>query len=295
MDFVIPPDTRLGHVHLTVNDLDRQIEFYQRVLGLHLNWRQSDQAGLGWADSDLLLLSQDTNAVRVRGTTGLYHFAVLFPTRREFARAVARLFSLRYPNYPTDHLMTETTYLDDPEGNGIELYFDTPERGRWDMENDRFAAIDTEGNPHSGREPLDVEGLLEELQPEDRLDQMVPSGTTIGHVHLHVASLSEANRFYTDVLGFEIQGVSNPMGVSFVSAGGYHHHIGLNVWLGEGAPAQAEGALGLRYFEIVLPEKSDLPIAVDRLKMAGVPTQDFERGVLMHDPSSNPILLSSSA
>ena len=293
MDFVINPHTRLGHVHLTVSDLERQLKFYQTVLGLHLNWHQEDRAGLGAGGKDLLQLSEDPRARRIRGTTGLYHFAVLFPSRREFARAIARLFSLRYPNYPTDHLMTETTYLDDPEGNGIELYLDTPERGRWDMENDRFAAIDAQGNPHSGREPLDVEGLLKELQQDDRLDQPIPPETTIGHVHLHVASIKDSNRFYSDLLGFEVQGISNSMGVSFVSAGGYHHHIGLNTWLGAGAPPQADDALGLRYFEIVLPERADLEVALERLQVAAVPIQDAERGTRVHDPSGNSVMLSN--
>jgi len=292
---VIHPDTHIGHVHLTVADLERQIEFYRNVVGFKLHWREGETASLGAGQADLLRLTEDSSSSRVRGTTGLYHFAVLYPNHRELARAVARLFELGYPNSPTDHLMTETTYLDDPEGNGIELYIDTPERGRWDMSDDGFAAVDADGNPHSGREPLDVEALLQHLRPGDRLDQSAPEGTGIGHVHLHVADIAEANHFYHDQLGFNIQGVSNSIGISFVSAGGYHHHIGLNIWLGQSAPAPADGALGLRYFSILVPDAAELGRLSDRLEQAKLPFKKNEAGVLARDPSYNGILLTDRA
>ena len=292
---MIHPDSRIGHVHLTVADLERQIEFYRNVVGFELHWREGETAGLGAGQADLLRLTEDSGSSRVRGTTGLYHFAILYPNRRELARSVARLFELRYPNYPTDHLMTETTYLDDPEGNGIELYSDTPERGRWDMSDDRFAAVDADGNPHSGREPLDVEALLQHLHPGDALDQSAPEGTVIGHVHLHVADISESNHFYNDQLGFDIQGLSNSIGVSFVSAGGYHHHIGLNIWLGQGAPAPADDALGLQYFSILVPDAAELERLSDRLGQAKLPFKENEVGVLTRDPSNNGVLLTDRA
>jgi len=295
MGFVIHPDTHIGHVHLTVADLERQIEFYRNVVGFELHWREGETAGLGAGQADLLRLTEDSGSSRLRGTTGLYHLAILYPDRRELARSVARLFDLRYPNYPTDHLMTETTYLDDPEGNGIELYTDTPERGRWAMSDDGFAAVDADGNPHSGREPLDVEALLQHLQPGDALDQSAPEGTVIGHVHLHVADIAEANHFYHGQLGFEIQGVSNSIGISFVSAGGYHHHIGLNIWLGQGAPPPTDGALGLHYFSIVVPDAAELERLSDRLGQATLPFEKNEAGVLVSDPSRNGVLLTDRA
>jgi catechol 2,3-dioxygenase len=293
--FVIHPDTHIGHVHLTVSDLERQIEFYQRVVGFRLHWREGERAGLGAGQADLLQLTEESGARRMRGTTGLYHLAVLYPNRRELARAVARLFELRYPNYPTDHLMTETTYLDDPEGNGIELYVDTPERGSWDMSDDGFAAVDAEGNPHSGREPLDVEVLLQNLRPDDRLDQAVPDRTVIGHVHLHVADITQANHFYHEQLGFDIQGVSASMGASFLSAGGYHHHIGLNIWLGQGAPAPHDDSLGLRYFTVAVPDADELQRVSDRLEQADISIERNEAGVLARDPSRNRVLLTDNA
>src|SRR5512146_2205726 len=118
----ISPGTLPGHVHLKVAHLDSQIEFYQRVLGLELQWRRDQSAGLGIAGRDLVRMTELPNGKRYQGVTGIYHFAILFPNRRELARVMARLFSLRCPNYPTDHVLTKTTYLDDPEGNTIELY-----------------------------------------------------------------------------------------------------------------------------------------------------------------------------
>ncbi len=292
-EFVIHSATKMGHVHLTVAGLERQIEFYQQVVGLRLHWREGQTAGMGAGAEDLLRLTELPQTRRVPGTTGLYHFAILYPNRRELARSIARLFSLRYPNYPTDHLMTETTYLDDPEGNGIELYADTPERGRWDMSEDGFGAIDSQGNPHSGREPLDIENLMVELQPDDPLDRAAPAGTVIGHVHLHVADIGEANGFYQGILGFEVQGVSRSVGVSFVSAGGYHHHIGLNIWLGQGAPPAPPDSLGLRYFTVSLPNALELDRVVDRLNAAEFSIQRVDNGWLVHDPFRNGILLNT--
>ncbi|HEV8353068.1 MAG TPA: VOC family protein [bacterium] len=289
--FSIHPATRLGHVALTVADVDRQVGFYRNVLGFHLHWQKGDDAGLGAGEEDLLRLTTLPGGRRARGTTGLYHFAVLFPTRREFARALARLIALRYPNAPTDHLMTETTYLNDPEGNGIELYVDTPQRGRWFMSEGTFAARDPQGRLHSGREPLDVEDVLKELGPADALDIPVPGQTSIGHVHLHVADLDEAVRFYNGVLGFDVQGNARTLGAAFVSAGGYHHHIGLNTWLGDGAPPPPPDALGLRYFTIVLPAHEAYERVVARLDDARLTYERTPEGVLVRDPSRSGVVL----
>ncbi|MEK7441290.1 MAG: VOC family protein, partial [Chloroflexota bacterium] len=143
--FSIHPATLLGHVSLTVANLDNQIAFYQRTLGFVQHWREGNSAGLGSGGADLLRLTEQPNLKRYRGVTGLYHFAVLFPNRRELARAVARLFSLRYLNHPTDHIMTKTTYLDDPEGNGIELYAESPEDGTFVIDGDQFVTRRADG------------------------------------------------------------------------------------------------------------------------------------------------------
>jgi catechol 2,3-dioxygenase len=287
----IHPDTRIGYVHLTVADLDRQAEFYQNVIGLQLHWREGSSAGFGAGEQDLLRLTENRQARRVPGTTGLYHFALLLPNRRELARAIARIFSLRYPNYPTDHIMTKTTYLDDPEGQNIELYTDTPEDGTFGMADGVFLARRADGTPSDGREPLDVEALFRHLSVEDRLDQPMPPGTTMGHVHLYVANLDATLKSYHDVLGFDNMGMAQSFRMGMVSAGGYHHHIGFNTWIGEGAPPAPADALGLRYFTVVLPDRQELGAVIERVEFAGIPLLEIEDGVLVRDPSQNGVLL----
>ena len=290
-EFHIHPDTRPGHVHLTVANLDRQVEFYQKVIGLKLNWQKGAGAGLGVGNADLLRLTEVPGARRYRGTTGLYHFAVLLPNRRELARAIGRLFTLRYPNYPTDHIMTKTTYLDDPEGQNIELYADTPEDGMMAIINGVPEARRTDGTLSDGREPLDVEALFRELAPDDHLDEPMPQDTRMGHFHLYVANLDQSMHFYHDVLGFDTMGLARSFRMGMVSAGGYHHHIGFNTWVGEGAPPPPPDALGLRYFSFVLPGKTELEQVVERVQQAGITIERSEDGILLHDPSQNGVLL----
>lgn len=291
--FSIHPATRIGHVHLTVADLDRQVEFYQEVIGLKLHSREGATAGLGVGKEDLLRLTDVRSARRYRGTTGIYHFAILLPNRRELARAIGRLFSLRYPNYPTDHVMTKTTYLDDPESNNIELYTDTPEDGTFSVVNGVPVARHANGAPSDGREPLNVEALFRELTTEDRLDEPMPQDTKMGHVHLYVADLDKSMHFYHDLLGFDNMGLARSFRMGMVSAGGYHHHIGLNTWVGEGAPPPPPGALGLRYFTVVLPNKTELEHVAERVQQAGIATEQSEDGVLVRDPSQNAVLLTN--
>ena len=292
-EFRIHPATRPGHVHLTVADLGRQVEFYREVIGLKLHGREGATAGLGVGNGDLLRLTEIPGARRYRGTTGLYHFAILLPNRRELARAIGRLFTLHYPNYPTDHIMTKTTYLDDPEGNNIELYTESPEDGTMAIVNCIPEARRADGTLSDGREPLDVEALFRELTPEDQFAprEPMPPDTKIGHFHLYVADLDKSMHFYHDVLGFDNMGTARSFRMGMVSAGGYHHHIGLNTWVGEGAPPPPPDALGMRYFSFVLPNKTELEHVVNRVKQAGIETEQSEAGILVRDPSQNIILL----
>ena len=189
----IHPDTLPGYVHLKVIDLDNQVMFYQQAIGLQLNWKKGNSAGLGIEGRDLVRMTQIANGRRYRGVTGIYHFAILFPNRRELARVVARLFSMRWQNYPTDHIMTKTTYVDDPEGNTIELYCESPEDGISEVVNGEFVARHADGRLSDGREPLDLDKLFSHLKPEDRLDLPVPPQTRMGHFHLYVADLTETH------------------------------------------------------------------------------------------------------
>jgi catechol 2,3-dioxygenase len=290
-EFSIHPATKMGHVALTVASLENQVLFYTQVLGFKLHWRDGNRAGLGAGKTDLLRLTEEPDLKRYRGATGLYHFAVLFPNRRELARAMARLFALKYENYPTDHIMTKTTYLDDPEGNGIELYAESPEDGTWSLANGDYVTRRADGSLSSGREPLDVKALFENLQEDDQLDQSIPPETRVGHVHLHVRNIEEAVDFYHGIIGFDVMGVAKAFRMAFVSAGGYHHHLGLNTWQGEGAPPPPADAAGLRYFTIELPDQEALDQVIERVDAAGISSNRTEDGLLLHDPSENGVML----
>jgi catechol 2,3-dioxygenase len=292
--YSIHPATRIGQVVLRVANLENQLAFYQQAVGFKLHWREASRAGLGCGGEDLLVLAEQPDAKRYRRSTGLYHFAVLFPNRKELARAVRRLFSLGVQNYPTDHVMTKTTYLDDPEGNGIELYAESPEDGSLAIEKNDFVARKADGRTSNGREVLDLEALFSLLRNDERLDLPAPEETRIGHVHLHVRDVQEAVDFYHGVLGFDPMGQSDRIQVAFVSAGGYHHHIGLNAWQGIGAPPPPADAVGLEYFSVKLPDLQSLDQVGQRLKEAGIPFTSTGAGLLVRDPSQNGVLLTSN-
>jgi len=292
--FSIHPATKVGPVSLTVASLDSQIAFYQQALGFRLHQREGNKAVLGTGGKELLRLVERPGFKRYQGVTGLYHYAVLFPNRRELARAMARLFALKYLNHPTDHIMTKTTYLDDPEGNGIELYCESPEDGEWFMEGGGFGARRADGSLSNGREPLDVKALFSHLKEDDRLNVPIPRETRIGHIHLHVRDVNEAVDFYHGILGFDIMGKAGVMRAAFVSAGGYHHHIGLNTWQGEGVPPPPADAVGLRYFAVELPDQSALAEVIVRVDEAGIPANQTEDGLLLYDPSQNGVLLTKN-
>jgi catechol 2,3-dioxygenase len=295
-DFIIHPETRLGPVHYTVANLERQIHFYQTVLGFRLHWREGETAGLGAGGEDLLRLTEVKGARRYQGTTGMYHFALLYPSRRELARAIARLFALRYPNYPTDHVVSKTTYLDDPEGNNIELYVRSLDDGEMVMENGRLVVRRKDGRLSDGREPLDVEALFKELTPDTKLDGSLPEGMTMGHVHLYSSSLERSMDFYQGVLGFHPGLVSSSFRMADVSpVVELPHVIAFNTWQGEGAPAPPVNSFGLRYYTIVLPDEAQLALVIERIKQAGGSPEKTPDGLLVQDPSQINIVFTVGA
>lgn len=289
----IHPKTRLGLVALKVADMNAQIHFYEDVLGMRLHWREGKRAGLGAGGADLLVLSEHPDFRRYERAAGLYHFALLYPGQRELARAVERLFSLRYHNFPIDHVMTKTTYLEDPEGNGIELYAESPEDGSFAIENGGFVTRRADGSLSSGREALDLETLFAHLRPGDDPAAPMAAEARLGHMHLHVSHLDEAVDFYERVIGFDLKGVSHPLQAAFLSAGGYHHHIGLNTWQGAGAPMPPEDALGLDYFTILLPDEQALRDTAERIHAGGAAAQESEEGMRLTDPSGHQVLLTT--
>ncbi|MDQ4148641.1 MAG: VOC family protein [Actinomycetota bacterium] len=287
----IAAETGVGSVHLSVTDGGRALDFYQDVLGLVQVSKSSNEIRLGPVGGRVLVVLHPgaTRPVPAR-STGLYHLAIVVPSRRELARVIGRVMSYGYPNSPTDHTMTKSDYLWDPDGNGIEVYAETPEDGTWFMSETEFAARASDGSWRSGRDPIDLEKLFAELEPDDRLDDPMPEATKMGHVHLHIRDVDEAVHFYSDLIGFDVMGLSRSFGVAFVSAGGYHHHIGLNTWAGRGAPRPPLEAAGLRHFTIEVPTPGDLAEVGDRLQAGGVAVDGDPAGDLwVEDPSGNRI------
>ncbi len=235
----------------------------------------------------LLSLVGDSSAPpRDPRQTGLFHFAILVPTRRDLAVALVRLAEGgRRLDGASDHLVSEALYLSDPDGNGIEIYRDR-DRSQWRRDDRGQLAMATL--------PLDLDDLLRELDaaPVDpAADARMPEGTRIGHVHLQVAELEQMEHFYAGVLGLDVTVRGYP-GALFVSAGGYHHHIGLNTWNSRGGATPPPGAVGLRAYELRLGDVSALADVLSRVEAAGAATEAAADGAtLVRDPSGNGILL----
>jgi catechol 2,3-dioxygenase len=242
----IDPATSVGTVTLTVGDVDAEASFYREAIGLRETRRHRDTVELGAADGAIPLVrlrSRPDAPPRPRGTTGLFHLAILVPSRADLARAIHRVTGAgaRFTG-ASDHLVSEALYLDDPEGNGIEIYRDRP-RSEWEYE--------PTGELRMGTVALDIDSVMAELP--DAENPAMPEGTVIGHVHLHVGDLGPAEEFYAGRLGLDVTVRSYP-GALFLSRDGYHHHIGLNTWQGVGAPPPPPGSRGLEDFEITLPD-----------------------------------------
>jgi catechol 2,3-dioxygenase len=279
----IEPATTIGTVRLTVADLARVTEFYERTLGLRGSGGDDGSVLLRAGDDRVLveLVADPSAPPRRASSPGLFHLAILMPDRTQLAVALGRLASTRWPlDGASDHLVSEALYLSDPEGNGIEIYRDRP-RPEWPRQN---------GGLTMATIPLDVQDLLTELGDPPRTEAAAPPGTVMGHVHLQVGDLQEAEEFYCGVLGFEVTVRGYP-GALFVSAGGYHHHIGLNTWHSAGAAPVTAGTLGLRSFEVVLPTAQALEDVLRRVQRAGLDQDAQANGTLVRDPSGNGVLL----
>jgi catechol 2,3-dioxygenase len=279
----IDPATSVGTVRLTVTDLDRSRGFYERAIGLRSTELDDRTLALGAAgERPLIELRGDSAAPHLnRRAPGLYHLAILVPTRLDLAFALARLAEARHPlDGASDHLVSEALYLSDPDGNGIEIYRDRP-RAEWRYVGDQLEMSTL---------ALDLNDVLGELRVASELQTMAPSATKIGHVHLQVSDLREAEAFYHGVLGFDVVVRGYP-GALFVSAGGYHHHIGLNTWHSLGAAPAPAGAVGLRSFEIELPDERALEAVLARLDAVSIPSTQQHDGVHVRDPFGNGVVL----
>jgi catechol 2,3-dioxygenase len=277
--------TTVATVALTVSGLDRSRAFYENVLGLTaLELNDRADLALGVADEPALVTLRGDRGARPLDprATGLFHLAVLTPSRRELAYSLARLARTRWPlSGASDHLVSEALYLNDPDGNGIEIYRDR-KRSEWRTDENGQLAMATLR--------LDLQSLAEELTDAPPLPDSLSAGTRIGHVHLQVADLAAAEDFYRGVLGFDVTVRGYP-GALFVSAGGYHHHIGLNTWNSAGAAPPAPGAVGLRSFDVRLPDRGELERVLARVSAAGLVADTFDGATVVRDPSGNAVLL----
>jgi catechol 2,3-dioxygenase len=275
----LPDSLRLGAVHLTVTDLSRSIAFYEESIGLQLARREAGEAALGAGGEDLLVLTEEPQARPAGRHAGLYHYALLHPSRLELARAAQRLIESQTPvSGASDHKISEAIYLPDPDGNGIELAADRS-REHWGDLSDPTS--------HGGPEPLDMVSLMAMVEDAEPV-ALASSDLGVGHLHLHVGDVDGALEFWRDLVGFEV--MTRFASAAFISAGGYHHHLGLNTWRGEGVAPMPAGTVGLRYWTVVLESVEDVAAVKARLVAAGAPVDErAPDDFLARDPWNNAV------
>jgi catechol 2,3-dioxygenase len=270
----LPESTHLGRVRLQVADLERSLAFYEKVLGMRVIHRTSDSISLGphGEDREIVHLRQLRTArpVPKRGLLGLYHFAILLPDRASLGRFVAHLAEIGVYSGMSDHFVSEAVYLTDPDGLGIEVYADRP-RNAWRYDERQL---------YMTTDRLDVDDLVNAARGE-RWTGM-PAGTVLGHVHLYVDDIANAEAFYHDALGFDKVVWSYP-GALFMSAGGYHHHLGTNTWA-RGAPPATSADARLLEWEIIVPTKKDAEAAARHVQAAGYPVKEENDEWVLTDP-----------
>lgn len=276
----IHPDTEMGLLALSVSDLAHSLAYYSDAIGFKVLHQDEDSATLGAGDRPLLLLTHHRGAQAWprggRGYTGLYHFAILLPARADLGRWLG--LGLPGPGQG-DHIVSEALYLEDPDSHGIEVYADRP-RETWQV---------LQGQIRMGTGPVDIASLLEEAEQSGQPWTGLPPSTRLGHMHLQVGDIGEAERFYHDILGFDVM-AKMPTAL-FLSAGGYHHHLGANVWHSQGASAAPSDSVRLHFFTINLPSEDTLRAVLGRLETAGVPFEQRDGAVIFQDPWANTVLL----
>jgi catechol 2,3-dioxygenase len=278
----IAPQTTVGAVHLSVADLDRSLDYYREHVGIEPIGEANGGTALGAGGRPLLVLTEEPGArPSAPGHTGLYHFALLVPTRVDLARWLAHAARDQVPlTGLSDHYVSEAIYLRDPDGHGIEIYADRP-REVWEGQvGERMTT-----------EPLDVDDLIAELDdPATEPFDGLAEATVMGHVHLRVAEIPGTIEFYRDQLGFGLMAELFST-AAFLAAGGYHHHLGANTWESSGAGPPPPGTAGLRHAEIVLPDDSERGRVIERLEGAGARVEDGPDAPMVRDPSGNALAL----
>ena len=282
-----------GAIHLDVSDSDRSVGFWAGLIGLQVLSTNDSEVHLGVEGRELLVLHPGAATPTPRGHSGLYHLALHLPSEAEFARVLLRIAAAEYPQAPTDHIMHWATYLDDPDGIGLELSFETLDRfSRYTSVGGRPAVIDSQGQVRSAVEHLDLQEVVSFL-PDRDLQLPLPEQTRVGHIHLHVADLQQSVDFYREVIGF-IPNLQEPLfKMADMQAGGsFPHRIALNEWQGHGAPPRPHGTAGLNHFELQVRSQDELDSVLERSQARpGLGSGDRSGGTLIEDPSGNAIAL----
>jgi catechol 2,3-dioxygenase len=272
------PNVFVGEVNIKVKNLDYSVTFYQNIIGLQVLDRTDHKAVLTTnGKTPLLTLEQPADVIAKAGhMTGLYHFAILLPTRADLAVFLRHMLQTGYPLGAGDHYVSEALYITDPDGNGIEVYRDRPS-DEWNWNN---------GLVDMATEQLDAEGIIAESNAEWN---GLPAKTVMGHIHLHVADLKKAEEFYTKGLNFNP--VSYYPQAAFLSTGGYHHHIAINTWQGVGVPAPPKNSVGLNWYSLVFPDEGARDKVIEQLKQLRAPIMKEANDYITSDPSGNQIRL----
>ncbi|KZE64329.1 hypothetical protein AWM68_14685 [Fictibacillus phosphorivorans] len=281
----IHKDTHIGSVTLKVRNLEKSVRFYTETIGLRLLTKSQSVAELTADGKTPLIILEGNSALQQRPvkSAGLYHLALLVPTRKDLANILYHFIETNTQLLgASDHKFSEAIYLQDPENNGIEVYRDV-DRTEW--------VRDERGKLPAVSEPLDVQGLLNER--ETNAWNGIPQNTVMGHVHLNVVSVQEAEHFYVNVLGFEEQ-TRMAHHALFISAGGYHHHIALNIWNGPNTVAAPDDATGLLQYEIIVPGKQELQKLISALEQDEIPYIVEGDRISLKDPAGNGVVIKPS-
>lgn len=288
---MLPASTTLGAVHLDVTDGAKSRLFWTRYIGLTEISASDDVIELGVDGKVLIVLHSGASSPVVPRHAGLYHVAIHVPSQKELARLCARLYSFGWEHSPTDHAETMATYTSDPDGNGIEITFETPERGSLARGKASYAAVMADGTVQGGTEPLDIDMLLGALDESDDPLAPMPGGTRIGHVHVHVNSMEAARDFYVNQLGFgDMRWFESFRMSDFSLLTSYvPHAFAINTWNGTTAQPRPEGTSGLREWQLFIDGSPALEALSGRLSAAGTVHEIEGDNLLVKDPAGNPL------
>jgi catechol 2,3-dioxygenase len=283
----LPLTTKLGPVHIAVTVRAKALTIWREVVGLELISEEGNELRLGAGGKVLIVLETGATRPVVQRTTGLYHVAIHVPKRTDMAQFAVRALQRGVRIAPTDHLVSEAIYLWDLDGNGIEITFETPWRGTLGDPDSGNYATTTEGKQHSGREPIDMDDLLGELGESPVLEAVMPTGTRIGHVHVHVNDLHSSMEFYRDGIGFGGLFIIKSFGMGDVGLNYTPHAVAFNVWAGPNATQAPAGSAGLRWFTVVVPDTATLDDVRARLSAHNYAFGEITGGIEARDPSGN--------